>query len=1016
VATRDVFSAGELARLRGFPEITRAELVRYFTLTSADEAFMRKFHGRGNVLGASVQLCALPWLGFVPDDVTAAPAPAVARLADRLGIPAAELSSYGQRGQTRTGHLRQVMTYAGWRILDAPGWKELDEFLFARAMEHDSPKLLFRLACEYLRSEQVVRPGVVLLLEHVATARERARAGTWLLLAPLIREDGTGGLRPAELDGLLVVDPDLRCTPLRWLDAGATTSSPAAVKIELGKLAYLRRLDAHTLDLSMLPAGRRRFLAGVGRRLTGQALSRREPERRYPILLALLAESAVDVLDEVVFLFDQAISGRESAARTRLSEMLAERARQGEDRQVLLDEILAITLDPGIAEEQVGALLREGIGMDRMRTAAAARKERLPRDHGHLALLDASMSYLRQFAPAVLAAVRFAGGPGAGDLLAAVETLGVLYATGARKVPAGTPAGFVPARWAGYLQAATQREDVTAYRHYWELCVLLALRDGLRSGDVFVPGSRRYADPASFLLTPGQWLPRRSEFCRLAGKPADAAAALAATEDELHTALADLDAQLAAGDPAGVRLNADGELIIPKLAAEDTPGEADALREELAAMLPVVPLASLLVEVDARTGFTDYLVHAGGRTARSAELKRHLLYVILAEAINMGLAEMAAAAGISYDALAWTAEWYFRAETLEAASAAIVNYHHLLPFAQVGGSGTLSSSDGQKFPVSGKSITARHLSRYFARGAGISAYTAVSDQHATFDTKVIAASAPEAPYVLDEILGNVTDLPIIEHATDTHGATLANFALFDLVGKQLSPRIRDLGKITLARMGPRVEYVHRYQQAGPLLTRRLQTGLIAACWDDLLRVAASVHGGHATAALVVGKLCSSKKQQNTLTAAMKEYGLVRRTIYAARYMADETYQRRIGRQLNKGENVHTLRRDLAHAHQGKLRRRYPEQQTGQMWCLALATNAIVCWMAEYLGLAVAALRATGRHIDDEMLAHVWPTHHKNVLLYGTHTVDIDAELAGLDAAGYRPLRRAARSEVSSQPE
>ncbi len=81
-----------------------------------------------------------------------------------------------------------------------------------------------------------------------------------------------------------------------------------------------------------------------------------------------------------------------------------------------------------------------------------------------------------------------------------------------------------------------------------------------------------------------------------------------------------------------------------------------------------------------------------------------------------------------------------------------------------------------------------------------------------------------------------------------------------------------------------------------------------------------------------------------------------------------------------------------------------------MWCLTLATNAIVCWMSEYLGLAVAALRATGRHIDDETLAHVWPTHHENVLLYGTHTVDIDAELAGLDAIGYRPLRLPASDE------
>ena len=340
--------------------------------------------------------------------------------------------------------------------------------------------------------------------------------------------------------------------------------------------------------------------------------------------------------------------------------------------------------------------------------------------------------------------------------------------------PAGAPTGFVPARWAGYLQTATGRGDVIAYRHYWELCVLLVLRDGLRSGDVFVPGSRRYADPASFLLTPGQWEPRRAEFCQLAGKPADGMEALAAAEDELHAALADLDAQLAAGDPGGVRLNADGELIIPRLAAESTPAEAEALRDELAGMLPVVPVASLLVEVDARAGFTDHLAHAGGQVTRSAELKRHLLYVIIAEATNMGLGEMAISAEISYEALAWTAEWYLRPETLEAASAAIVNYHHRLPFAQVSGTGTLSSSDGQRFPVSGKSITARHLSRYFARGAGISAYTAVSDQHATFDTKVIAANAPEAPYVLDEILGNATDLTIVEHATDTHGATLAN--------------------------------------------------------------------------------------------------------------------------------------------------------------------------------------------------------------------------------------------------
>jgi hypothetical protein len=46
------------------------------------------------------------------------------------------------------------------------------------------------------------------------------------------------------------------------------------------------------------------------------------------------------------------------------------------------------------------------------------------------------------------------------------------------------------------------------------------------------------------------------------------------------------------------------------------PTEAEALRDELAAMLPVLPLASVLVEIDARTAFTDHLMHAGGKVNR----------------------------------------------------------------------------------------------------------------------------------------------------------------------------------------------------------------------------------------------------------------------------------------------------------------------------------------------------------------------------------------------------------------
>lgn len=143
------------------------------------------------------------------------------------------------------------------------------------------------------------------------------------------------------------------------------------------------------------------------------------------------------------------------------------------------------------------------------------------------------------------------------------------------------------------------------------------------------------------------------------------------------------------------------------------------------------------------------------------------------------------------------------------------NERHVVREAAGGRPATTSKPPRQK----GSSVTARTLSRYFA-DQGLSTYSHVTDQHAVFGTKVIVATEWQAPYVLDEMLGNQIDLPITEHSTDSRGASLINFALFDLVGLQLSSRIRDLGKFTLHRLGSHAATVDAYPHAGPLLSRR----------------------------------------------------------------------------------------------------------------------------------------------------------------------------------------------------
>jgi Domain of unknown function (DUF4158) len=176
--------------------------IRHFTVGADDLAWLESAaRGSGNRIGMAIQLCALPWLGFVPDHVAGAPGAAVNRVALQLGIPVSELAGYEARRQTRTEHLRVVAARLGWRGAGLAEWKDLEGFLLARAIEHDAPSVLFRLACEYLQAAKVVRPGVISLMERIATVRQNAAGEVFLRVEHLLSDQ-----RRTELDALLIVE------------------------------------------------------------------------------------------------------------------------------------------------------------------------------------------------------------------------------------------------------------------------------------------------------------------------------------------------------------------------------------------------------------------------------------------------------------------------------------------------------------------------------------------------------------------------------------------------------------------------------------------------------------------------------------------------------------------------------------------------------------------------------------------------------------------------------------------
>ena len=87
----------------------------------------------------------------------------------------------------------------------------------------------------------------------------------------------------------------------------------------------------------------------------------------------------------------------------------------------------------------------------------------------------------------------------------------------------------------------------------------------------------------------------------------------------------------------------------------------------------------------------------------------------------------------------------------------------------------------------------------------------------------------------------------------------------------------------------------------------------------------------------------AKPRKSGLARALQEYGRLQKTLFILRYAEDLDLKRRVGRQLNKGEELGALKDFLFFADDGNVRKRPPEEQTDQALCLSLLVDAVILW-------------------------------------------------------------------------
>ena len=179
------------------------------------------------------------------------------------------------------------------------------------------------------------------------------------------------------------------------------------------------------------------------------------------------------------------------------------------------------------------AQMSRRIGFEHFHEAAQSCREfqRLE-ERGQLDELCARYTNLRRYLPTFFS-LPFAGEKGSEDLLAALRLVRRLDAGKIEDLPKNAPCHFVPAAW----RPALYRDDGTVDRRIWVIALSQAVRDALRAGELYLPGSRHHISFWNPVYDEQRWASERKSAYASLGLPTEAETVLGKLRHEYTDAV-----------------------------------------------------------------------------------------------------------------------------------------------------------------------------------------------------------------------------------------------------------------------------------------------------------------------------------------------------------------------------------------------------------------------------------------------------------------------------------------------
>lgn len=945
-------------------------IAKHWTLSVADIRLISHYR-KEHRLFLALQLCSVRLYGRILQNDHELSPYIINHLTKQLDLPPTLMVTRPNRQATLTEHRQAILNYLGFKKYDASTENTFVEWINRQIRKGLLPANVVSLAPGYLLDLHVIVPGKSILERLVINTSNTLYYKVFEAIYHSLGEE-TRSIMNDMLDSLNEQQPSF-FNLLKDYPPSATIKS---INLYLERFERIRYIDLQGIQNVVSDVKLIAYFYTLAKRYNARDLKRFNPYKRYGLLACFLIETRRILLDYLVDMHDQYMMSMNRECRNiHNTQRLELRKRRTKSLDIIIKSAENLLQLPDNIILSKAFIFNDVDEKTLSRSVADMRQIQIIEKNGYTdALLKRYASFRKYFTCFVQ--LPFKSHDGSEDLINAIYLVRQLNQGTIKYLPKQAPKQFLPFEF----KRSIFLPDGRINRHLWEIGLGFAIRDALRSGDLYLPESKKHVSFWDLAVNEAQWLNMQEHELSMLKLPHKKDVKLFLKnqfDTAVTTALKGWKENSFAHIVNG-RLKLKHDDKLPKAPA------VVALQKAIESSLPTIRIENLLIEVDQLTGFTKHFKPLQGHQSRPKHFYKTLIAGIISQATNLGImATSASVEGVSVDMLRYVVQTYIREETIMAASSDLVNAHHLHPLSRCYASGDIASSDAQRFGIRASSLLASYYPRYYGyyeKAIGI--YTHVSNQSSVFHTQAISCGPREALYVLDGLLENNTILNIKAHTTDTGGYTEIIFSLCFLLGFYFMPRIRDLKDQQLYRIQDDL----KYGEFDVLLRKKIDLDVIEEQWDNMTRVAISLMQRTSPAHIIVQRLTSSNPSDR-LTKAFINLGRLIKTEYILRYLTDKDLRRAVQQQLNKGEYRHRIPRWIFFAEQGEFTTGDYEEIMNKASCLSLVSNAILYWNTLKVQGILDSLHNQGERIEDETLSHISLLPFKHVLPNGTYFID-----------------------------